>query len=1329
MPPLVVQTLPARLALPWSPRPGARLELWRVDLLDLDRPDVGGWLAEWAPRPGLLARRMPVDDAALAEGRVPLSRPGAYILRQHARGETHAALVLASRLRLALLLEDSDLEVLCADARSGQPVQGAFVKVAYRAERLGVERVLTASGTTDATGRWRTSIVRDRFAPSVVAAAAAVHSNHYALATARRSLDHSDADVRLTLRARSPTCYQGQAVELTGVVQQRAGRQFTPLGNAAVRLTLLDPKGRQAGVVGVRTSVVGAFTDSIQLARDAQPGPYRIVAALEGRPMAEPHEFELFSVVPPRRPPFRVEMSLAPPILAPGADATLTLRATAADGKPLVGARVRLLSWGYPVPLEGRPAWVRGPEPIDPARVAALPLGFPREAATGADGSVTLRCEASQREALGVDLLCAVQAAVEAPPLGRVVRTAELVALATPPPIAIGADSTFQRPGEPFSLSFSTFLPPDEQKKAKAVCTLRYEDRQGRGHTFELLAGPVAELAAKQLAAVATRPGRYAFAVRVGDDVSEAVVWVAEGDTHLPWRGAHEPMLVTGRPWCRRDQPFPVVVAAPSLNAPVALTLRSATHVERRSLTIRSGARALELTPDPRHSDPIEITLFQVHEGQVRLTRTAIGVEPGGKALDVAARLFWVRKGEWSGSGYGIAVRDRLGKPVQSIVHTELFRPSFRGDPPVAVQRRTIQWHGGSATNDGGEMELRLHQSLLEKSHALYIAALAPDGRAGAALLPAVRARRGAAGTRTAPRGPREKLDHLAHHGLGSPIARWLAARLVAAHPGLAAALPALARDARSDDEARFALRLAAAHPGVSVAALEAVLARGPKGRAAALAVTADFASDARPVLQRLLASDSDPETRRAAARILGRTTPLGLTSLVQALGTDVDPLVRAEVAGALANGGEPAVSALAAALPVEEETEVRLILVGALRRLGGVAAAEALLGLLDDETAELRLAAVRALGDVGYRGADPRLLRLLTQGTPTLRGAAAQVLAAGATPAVTRALCAAAQRKPTARLIEALGSLRSPEVQAAMPRWLAHDDPAVRLAAADHLAARNDARAFPVLRAFLDASAPPEMADRAARRLIAARNEASVLPLARELEAGRLSHETRRLLVRTAGELRWHPLAPALRAILVQGLTEPTRLDAPGSRALWAEAARALAAMGPLAGAAAEAPAVQVEAGSPYAAAFAALSNDGVGGLLRALWVSPLPLELRRETVAAFARLRGAAAVPDLLRLLESPPLQGRAARALAEIGAAESLLRALRSRSARTRGAAAAALGLVGDLVAVPTLDPLLQDADPHVRLEAAWALAAITRRPIIYTDHLGEPRQALP
>jgi hypothetical protein len=39
------------------------------------------------------------------------------------------------------------------------------------------------------------------------------------------------------------------------------------------------------------------------------------------------------------------------------------------------------------------------------------------------------------------------------------------------------------------------------------------------------------------------------------------------------------------------------------------------------------------------------------------------------------------------------------------------------------------------------------------------------------------------------------------------------------------------------------------------------------------------------------------------------------------------------------------------------------------------------------------------------------------------------------------------------------------------------------------------------------------------------------------------------------------------------------------------------------------------------------------------------------------------------------------------------------------------------------------MLEDKAPFPRLQAAWALAALTDEPVLYTDPSGEPRQATP
>ena len=1328
-PPVLVERLPGQARLPWVRGQDARVEMWRIDLLEIDRPEVAAWLADWEPRPGLLARRVPLEPGAAAGGGLPVSRPGAYVVRSASQGEASNGLLLASRLRMALLLEDCDLEVLCADARSGQPVQGAFVRVVYRTERLGADTVLSASGTTDATGRWHTSVVRDRFAPLVVATAVAVHDNHFALATARRALDHGDAHVRLTLRARRPVFHAGQLAEITGVLQRREGARFAPMPNAPLSLTLRDPEGRPAGTLRVRTSAVGAFTEGFQLAKDAAPGPYRVVAAVGELPVAEPQEFQLFRVLPRQRTPFRLKLSVDRPVVAPGEAITLRLTARTAEGQPLPDVPVRLLSWGYPVSLEGQPAWARGAAPIDESRVVVLPAPFPAEARTTAEGTLELRWQPGRGDVPPGDLLCGLQATVAAPRLGTVRRTAEFLLLGALPPLQIAPSGEFLEPSEPFHIDFLCSLAPEQRKGERATCTVSYEDPPGRQHALQLLDVTLDGLAGRRLAVTASQPGRYAFEARAAGVASEAVVWVMRGGQPIPWSGAATPRLIPERPWCRRGEPLQTILAGARDGGPIALTLRSAAHVQRESFSVPAGARGVRLRLDEAHAGPVEVTLLQVSQGAVREGHATLGIEPGGRTLDITADLAWVKKGEFSGRGYLITSSDRLGNRVQAIVHPYLIRPTFEGVPPAAVRRHTVHWQGVKPTGHEGQIRLGVADTVLSLSYALFVQALAPDGRAGALLLPAHVAR-GAAPSGTGPtRSPEAKLGALARHGLDDPVARWLAGRLIAREPRLASALPDLVATATTDDAALRLLRLATSYPGAALSALEAALRRSPAIRPAALAAAADVAAEARPVLQDILATDPSPETRRVAVGLLGRVLPLNVPILIRSLRDDADPTVRAAAATALGYAGETAVAALAEAAGRETVMEVRLAVARGLRRAGGRGAAEALLGMLDDGESEIALVALRSLAAIGYRGTDPRLLRLLHRGNGTLQGEAARVLAQAGTLEATRALAAAAHKAPTAALVEALGTLRSKSVRASMVQWLRHEDAGVRLAAAEYLAALKDPRAFPVLRDLLVPAIDAPLADRAAQALLARRNEAAAARLIQMLDAGRLSQATRLTLIRTAGELGWREAAGTIVAILARGLAEPQRLDQAEERQLWAEALRAAARVGPIWDAEVERAVPDVPGDSPYAPALAALRADGVAGLLRALWRSPLPDDLRRATVAAYARLRGKAAGRELVPLLESPVLQGAATRALADIEAVEALLVALSHRSPYTRGAAAAALGAIGDIRAVPALDPLLEDADGLVRMEAAHALAAITHRPVIYTDHLGAPRQAAP
>ena len=1326
-PPTLLDEVPGQFTLPWPLPPGAPLELWRMDLLDVDRPELPAWLEAWPLRPELLARAVPIEGEASRQGRLALPRPGAYLVRSIATGQARVALVLASQARAALTLEDSDFEVFCADAATGQPVQGAFVKVVYRTERVGLDRVLTASGTTDTAGRWHCSLVRDRFARSVEATAIVAHGHHYAVATARRMFDPSEADTRLSLRAIRPSVAPGEKAEVSGQLGRRKGERFVPAANAALKLWLVDPRGAAVGSAQVRADAAGAFSATFPIAHEALAGSYAVVATSEEDAHFEPRRADLFSVGAEAVTPVFLDVSLDRAVLAPGEPLVLTLAALTTDGKALPGARVRFLSWGYPVAASARAPWVQGFAPLDEARVEVLPVGLPAEAKTGRDGQLVVRWRPARAERAAEDLLCAIHAEVEAPGFGRAERTVEFVLLAEPPAIAIEARAPFRAPAEPIELSFTSALPPG-QAPGRATCSLTYEDASGQRRAYELFSAPVARFLERRLAVTATQPGRYSFALQSGKSVSEATVWVVGEEGDVPWSGVEVPELVAERSWLRQGEALRAIASAPGRAAPLALTLRSGPAIERRTVPLRTGSRSLRLRADPPASGTLSATLVQVYRGAARVGRAELGIEPGGSELDVLPRLLWVRQGEWSGRGYGVATQDRLGGKVACLVRGELVRPSFQGVPPVALYRRTLERPEAKPSEKPGEMEMPIEEARLANAYALLVEAAAADGRSGSGLVRTLAPRPTGDTEAGQPRSPREKLGLLASRGVATPIERWLAARLLARHPELAAELPKLIASVQTDDGAVALLGLASGNPSVAPAALDAALARKGAPLAPALAIAAEFAKEVQPTLQRILASDPTPTARAAAVQALGRALPASQPALAQALRTDPDPVVRAAAAGALAGGDDQAIGILAAAAQQETRPEVQIAIAGALRQLGGVGAAAALLDLATARDGGVAAAALRALADIGYRGSDRRLGRVLRAGAPAARAEAATLLARSSDPQAAQAILAATEAA-SGPLVRALAAIRSPDVAAAMAQWLTHKDPAVRLAAAEHLAALKDARARPVLRELLAPTLPPEVTDRAAKALLAWRDDVAAPKLVALLEAGRLSPATRLELIRTAGRLGWQEAGRPILAIICRDVAEPGRLRQPEERELWAAAVEAASMVGPIWSAVVESALGPAPPDPLYASALRVLRTEGLAAFLRALWRAPLPDDLRRETVLAYARLRGPAAAPELIELLESPVLQAAAARALAKLGAADPLLEALRGASARTRSAAAAALGLLGDPRAVPALEAVLRDPDSFVRQEAACALAALTKRPILYADPLGELRQAAP
>ncbi|HPD15031.1 MAG TPA: HEAT repeat domain-containing protein [Planctomycetota bacterium] len=1328
-PTVVVRNVPGPFTPPWPPRPGASLELWQIDLLDLDRPEVTPWLEAWQPRGDRLARPVPIEVESETPWRLRLPRPGAYVLRSRSGSEVSVALVLASEIHAMLTLFDDDCEVLCAEAQTGKPVSGAYVRVLYRSERLGRERLLAVSGSTDADGRWRSSMLRDRFAPSLAATAVASHGGHYAVATQRRVLDHSEAAWRLSVTARSHVFRPGQTAELVGMVQARPGHRFAPAAGAPVKLLLLDPGEVVAGSLRTATDEVGSFTAAFELAKDAPPGAYTVVIGMEDAPRFEPRRFDAFSVALPSPSRFRVKLGLSRSVVAPGDPLELQVEAARPDGGPIAGARVRVLTWGYPVAMAGGPAWASGTAPCDPRQIVAIPIRLPPVTQTDSQGRATVRWEPTHAELPSEDLLCGVQVEVLAPGLGTVERSAEFVLLREAPAVTVEAKESFLRPGEPLALSFRSALPPALQEATQAVCTVEHEESDGEAKTREVARASVAWLLSQRLNITTTSPGRYKFAVEAAGRSDAVSVWVADDGKDVYWGGAEAPAFYPEAPWVRRGGRVRAVVAAPGRTAPVAMTLRGGPGATWRTLSLRTGALGLALGAGPDDRDPLDITLVQIAEERGWAGRASLGVEPGGRVLDIQPRLLWVRQGEWSGRGFGVATRDRLGQPVRSVVRLELVRPTFQGSPPAGILRRTTHWHPGKLTSEGGEIEVGFHDSLLATASALLIDAHAPDGRSGLFLMPLCQAAYAPGLKAGEPMSPRARLAALAGHGLDSPLAQWLASRLLGRHPELAHELPSLLQAAKSDEEASAIVAIAAEHQDVAPAVIASAVQRSGPVAQAALSVGARFLPGLRAVFEDALAADPHPLVRAAAARGLGRAMPASLQAVLGALSSDKDPIVRSASAAALAEAGPGAIPYLADAARRDSSTAVRLAAVGALQRLGSVAAAEALLDLASGANEEVAVAALGALGAIGYHGTDERLLRVLDAGAPDARTAAARLLARQEDPHVAQALVGAVRRAPSGPLLRALAPMRGRAVQAAMARGLSHEDPEVQLAAAEWLASVEDERAPAALRKFLAPDAAATFTDRAAATLAALRDTSAVPVLVALLDTGRLSASTRRALVEMAGSLGLQEAGPALVKILWRGLAEPALLRQPEERALWAAALQAAGAVGPVWSPLIENAVGPLPTNSPYVPALMALRAQGLPGFFAELWRSPLPDDLRRQSVLPYARMRGAAAAPQLAELLESPVLQGPAMQALAEAGAVETLSAALRGGTPEARAAAAEALGATGEPRAVPVLQPLLRDGDPFVRCEAAWALAALTRQAVLYVDHLGETREATP
>jgi len=367
---------------------------------------------------------------------------------------------------------------------------------------------------------------------------------------------------------------------------------------------------------------------------------------------------------------------------------------------------------------------------------------------------------------------------------------------------------------------------------------------------------------------------------------------------------------------------------------------------------------------------------------------------------------------------------------------------------------------------------------------------------------------------------------------------------------------------------------------------------------------------------------------------------------LANALLEDEAAVVREAAAHALAGAGRAAVAPLTTAAAEEKSP-------GSLGRLGSVSG---LVGLLDRREDAVVREALRSLQGTGYAASDGRLVRLLRSEDDETAGLAAAILVRSGPEGVGEVL-EAARRRPRPGLLRTLAQADSPQVAAAMRRWLRSKDRAVRLAAAECLARGRDEVAVGAVREFLADDATPQDRERATLALVAANDRTSFRRLVALAVDGKLSAAATRALLRKAAQLGWREAAPLVVEVLWRGLAQPTALGDPRQRGLWLAAVDAAPLARSLPSAQIEAIVGTIPPDCPYREALGILKREGMARLLAALWSLPLADDLRRRAVTACGRLEGKAAAPRLIPLLDSPVFHGVALAALIEQGAADAL------------------------------------------------------------------------
>ena len=204
------------------------------------------------------------------------------------------------------------------------------------------------------------------------------------------------------------------------------------------------------------------------------------------------------------------------------------------------------------------------------------------------------------------------------------------------------------------------------------------------------------------------------------------------------------------------------------------------------------------------------------------------------------------------------------------------------------------------------------------------------------------------------------------------------------------------------------------------------------------------------PALQRRAAATSDAEELGEIAVALASLAPDSFGPLALRLAADPDPRLRAAAARALAlSKPAPAVEALAL-LAKDGDAAVRRAAIEALGALGSSGLAPLAAALTarrgDDEEAS---AIARALGATGDPGALPLLASVLAGEQAPVAAAAIGRMGLAAGSSILIEALEKGHASGRVEVIEALGSLGSPDAGEAVARELTSDRPEVRSAAA----------------------------------------------------------------------------------------------------------------------------------------------------------------------------------------------------------------------------------------------------------------------------------------